>query len=139
MSLLFCKKPEVFGSQIAIVGPRKKEEFWEGKAKLWLLQPAVESCRVEGGKEGGAQALALAELLPIFSTLPVAAASAAAFWVLRQEGGGKGDPTRRGGEDEEVWADWWSGGKEMLTSTETTAAAAAKQHRSEQKVHVAAV
>ena len=62
----------------------------------------MESCRVEGGKEGGAQALALAELLPIFSTLPVAAASAAGFWVLRQEGGGKGDPTRRGGEDEEV-------------------------------------
>ena len=27
VSLLFCKKPEVFGSQIAIVGPRKKEEF----------------------------------------------------------------------------------------------------------------
>ena len=62
----------------------------------------MESCRIEGGRERGAQALALAGLLPIFSTLPVAAASAAGFWVLRQQGGGKSAPTSRGGEDEEV-------------------------------------
>ena len=83
-------------------GPSQERGVLRRQSKVVIVTVGGGKLQGRGREGGGAQALALAELLPIFSTLPVAAASAAGFWVLRQEGGGKGDPTRRGGEDEEV-------------------------------------